>query len=112
MKKNRPATMLSIIVAAADEAQAVDIVMKETSTLGVRVRPLERIEAQREVVRIDTSVGNVAVKIKRLDGSIVSVSPEYEDARLRAIEKGLAIHDVFGRIQREAETQIMQGGER
>ena len=112
MKKNRPATMLSIIVSAADEAQAVDLVMKETSTLGVRVRPLERIEAQREVVRIDTSVGNVAVKIKRLDGSIVSVSPEYEDARLRAIEKGLAIHDVFGRIQREAESQIMQREER
>ena len=107
MKKNRPATMLSVIVAADKEAEAVEVVMRQTSTLGVRVRPLERIEAEREVVRIDTSVGNVAVKLKRLNRSVVSVSPEYEDARLRALEHDLPLQDVFGRIQREAESQIM-----
>ena len=58
MKKNRPATMLSVIVSADKEAEAVDLLMRETSTLGVRVRPLERIEAEREVVRIDTSLGS------------------------------------------------------
>ena len=107
MKKNRPATMMSVIVAADKEAEAVEVVMRQTSTLGVRVRPLERIEAEREVVRIDTSVGSVAVKLKRLNGSVVSVSPEYEDARLRALEHDLPLQDVFGRIQREAESQIM-----
>ena len=107
MKKNRPATMLSIIVSADKEAETVDLIMRQTSTLGVRVRPLERIEAEREVVRIDTSLGNVAVKIKRLNGSIVSVSPEYEDARTCALRDGLSIQEVFTRIQREAERQIM-----
>ena len=107
MKKNRPATMLSVIVAADRETEAVDVLMRQTSTLGVRVRPLERIEAEREIVRIETSVGNVAVKVKRLDGSVVSVAPEYEDARLCAIEKGLPIQDVFSRIQREAESKIV-----
>lgn len=107
MKKNRPATMLSIIVSADREAEAVEVVMRQTSTLGVRVRPLERIEAEREVVRIETSVGNVAVKLKRLNGSVVSVAPEYEEARLRALERGLPLQEVFNRIQREAEMQIM-----
>ena len=107
MKKNRPATMLSIIVSADREAEAVELVMRQTSTLGVRVRPLERIEAEREVVRIDTSIGEVAVKLKRLNGAVVSVAPEYEDARLRALENDLPLHEVFNRIQREAERQII-----
>ena len=108
MKKNRPATMLSIIVSADKEAEAVELVMRETSTLGVRVRPLERIEAEREVVRIETSMGSAAVKLKRLNGRVVSVSPEYEDARLRARERDLPLQEVFSRIQREAESQIME----
>lgn len=107
MKKNRPATMLSIIVSADREAEAVEILMRQTSTLGVRVRPLERVEAEREVVRVETSLGEVAVKLKRLNGSIVSVAPEYEDARLRALERDLPLQEVFNRIQREAESQLM-----
>lgn len=107
MKKNRPATMLSVIVSADNEAETVDLVMRETSTLGVRVRQLERIEAEREVVRVETSLGKVAVKLKRLNGVVVGVAPEYEDARLRALEHSLSLQEVFSRIQREAESQIM-----
>ena len=107
MKKNRPATMLSVIVSAENEAETVDLVMRETSTLGVRVRQLERIEAERDVVQVETSLGKVAVKLKRLNGVVVSIAPEYEDARERALEHSLSLQDVFSRIQREAEKQIM-----
>ncbi len=108
MKKNRPATMLSVIVSAGDEADAVALIMRETTTLGVRVRPLERIEAQRQVQRIDTPVGNVAVKLKRLDGVVVSVSPEYEDARSAALERNLPLQDVYDIIRSEAQRQLME----
>ncbi len=107
MKKNRPAVMLSVIVSADKEAEAVDIVMRQTSTLGVRVRPLERIEAEREIVSIDTSLGSVAVKLKRLDGSIIALSPEYEDARRSALEHGLPLQEVYSRVQREAEHRLL-----
>ena len=107
MKKNRPAIMLSIIASEEREDELVALVMRETSTLGVRVRPLERIEAGREVVRIETSVGSAAVKLKRLNGTVVSVAPEYEDARRLALERDLPLQDVFRRIQMEAEAQIM-----
>lgn len=107
MKKNRPAIMLSIIVSADTEAEAVDVVMRQTSTLGVRVRPLERIEAEREIVTMESSVGKVAVKIKRLNGAVVSISPEYEDARSCALEHGLSLQDVYRRIQREAESKFL-----
>lgn len=107
MKKNRPATMLSIIVSADKETEAVELVLRQTSTLGIRVRQLERIEAEREVVDVETTLGSVAVKLKRLNGAIVSVAPEYEDARLRALENNLPLQEVFNRIQREAESQIL-----
>ena len=107
MKKNRPATMLSVIVSAENESETVDLVMRETSTLGVRVRRLERIEAERDVVQVETSLGKVAVKLKRLNGVVVSIAPEYEDARARALEHSLSLQEVFSRIQREAEKQIM-----
>ena len=107
MKKNRPATMLSVIVSADNEAETVDLMMRETSTLGVRVRQLERIEADREVVQVETSLGKVAVKLKRLNGAVVSVAPEYEDARVCALKHSLSLQEVFSLIQREAESQIM-----
>jgi len=108
MKKNRPGTMLSAIVTSETEAEAIDLVMKETSTLGVRVRPLSRFEAGREVVDLDTSLGLVQVKVKRLEGRSVSVSPEYEACRRIALERGMSLQDVYAVAQREAEHKLLE----
>lgn len=108
MKKNRPAVTLSVIASADMEADAVELIMRETSTLGVRVRPLERIEAGREVVRIDTSLGSAAVKLKRLNNAVVSVAPEYEDARRIALERRIPLQQVYAAIQREADERFLR----
>ena len=75
MKKNRPATMLSAIVSQSDERDAVDMILRETTTLGVRVRPVARYEADREIRSVDTSLGTVSVKVKIVGGEPVSASP-------------------------------------
>ncbi len=108
MKKNRPATMLSAIVPVDLEPQAVALVLKETSTLGVRVRPLGRYEAERETVEVGTSLGPVRVKVKRLEGRPVSASPEYEDCRRIALERGMPLQDVFRIVQREADARLLE----
>ena len=95
MKKNRPATMLSAIVNAADENRAAKIIMRETGSLGVRARPITRHEAQRETRRIQTPLGTIAVKIGTLDGETITASPEYEDCRRIALETGLPIAEVY-----------------
>ena len=56
MKKNRPATMLSVIVSDEDEREAVETILRETTTLGVRVRPITRYEAGREIRSLETSL--------------------------------------------------------
>ena len=107
MKKNRPASMLSAIVSSDLESRAVALIMTETTTLGVRVRPVERYEADREVVEVETSLGPVEVKLKSLDGRAVAVSPEYEACRRIALKRGLPLQEVYRTVQREAEARFL-----
>ena len=107
MKKNRPATMLSAIVSSDLESHAINMIMRETSTLGVRVRALARYEAERETTSVDTTFGKVNVKVKRLEGKNVAASPEYEDAKRIAQERQLPLQEVYKAMQREAEEQLL-----
>ena len=107
MKKNRPATMLSALVPTGLESQAVTLMMRETSSLGVRVRPAARYEAEREVVEVETSLGSVRVKVKRLEGANVAVSPEYEECRRIAMDRNMPLQDVYRIVQSEATERLL-----
>ncbi len=95
MKKNRPASMLSVLVGRELVDEASELILKETSTLGIRRRPIRRYEAEREMVEIDTEFGMVPVKLKKLDGEVVQVAPEYEACRKIARETGVPLADVM-----------------
>ncbi len=107
MKKNRPAVMLSLLGDPQDEAGLANILLRETSTLGVRVRPIERFEADREVKEFTSSLGSVQVKVKILDGKTVGVSPEYESCRKLALDKRLPLREVYRIVTYEAGQQMM-----
>lgn len=107
MKKNRPGTMLSALVPRELESRAVTLVMRETSTLGVRVRPAARYEAEREVVEVETSLGVVEVKVKRLEGTAIAISPEYEACRRIAVERGIPLQEVYRVVEREAGDRLL-----
>ena len=81
----------------------MELILRETTTLGVRVRPIVRYEADREFRTLETSLGRASIKVKIVGGEPVSVSPEYEDCRRLAIEAGLPLQTVFLTVQREAE---------
>ena len=107
MKKGRSAVTLSALVAPGIESQAIDLVLRETTTLGVRVSPVYRYEAERESLAVGTSIGEVSVKVKRLEGRYVSLSPEYEDCRRIARETGLPILDVYRIVEAEAVGELL-----
>ena len=107
MKKGRAGVMLSALVDPGIEQQAVDLVLRETTTLGVRVSPVSRYEAERESVTVETSIGALSVKVKRLGGRNVSLSPEYEDCRRIARETGLPILDVYRITESEAAGRLL-----
>ena len=106
MKKGRPALMLSAICSEADEEKVAKLILRETSTLGVRVRPIHRWEAEREVVEFESSIGPAAVKVKRLPDEPPRVAPEYEACKRLAAESGLPLADVYRIVQQEGEERV------
>jgi uncharacterized protein (DUF111 family) len=102
MKKNRPAVLLSVLCSADREHVITSLLLRETSTLGVRVTPVSRHEAQRELLEFESSLGPAAVKVKRLPGEAPRVSPEYEACRRIAESRGLPLAEVYRIIEREA----------
>ncbi len=95
MKKGRAATLLSALVPAELEDAAVALLMRETTTLGLRRRAIERHVAEREIVTVTTPLGPVRVKRKLWNGDDVGAAPEYEDCARLAREHGLPLHEVY-----------------
>ncbi len=86
MKKNRPAVLLSILCRPADRNAMSELLLTETTTLGVRSYQVERRALERETVRVETPYGPIEVKVARLDERVIKEMPEYEQCR-RAAER-------------------------
>ena len=102
MKKNRPAVKLSVL---APPERAVDLgrlLLRETTTLGVRWQAVARIKAEREQIAVETAWGAVTAKVKRLRGQPVSVSPEYEECAALARRAGVPLAQVYAAVQAAA----------
>ena len=108
MKKNRPGAVLSALVPLHLERAAVELILRETPTLGIRSRRVDRYVAERNSVDVDTEFGLVSVKMKSLDGAPVSASPEPDDCSRIAIETGRPFQEVYQRVA-EAARQLLMG---
>jgi uncharacterized protein (TIGR00299 family) protein len=94
MKKNRPGVLLSVVAAPERAARLAEIVLQETSTLGVRLVPADRLVAARTVETVQTPYGSVRLKLKLL-GERRIPAPEYEDCAALARRHGLPIAEVY-----------------
>ena len=116
MKKGRPGVIISAIGPQEAEATLASEMLRETTTLGVRVSPVTRYEAAREVVPVQTPVGEARVKVKRLNagGRIIGIAPEYDDCLRIAQEQSIPVQRVYQIVSRAAEDALLdndsQGG--
>jgi uncharacterized protein (TIGR00299 family) protein len=106
MKKSRPAVMVSVLCQEALESEMVRLLLRETTTLGVRVRDVGRYEAERDVFEFESSLGPASVKLKRLPGEAPRVAPEYEVCRRIARERSLPLSEVYRIVAAEAESKL------
>jgi uncharacterized protein (TIGR00299 family) protein len=81
MKKNRPGSLLTVLCDRLHAARLREMLFRETSTIGVRMREERRECLVREIVRVATPWGEVRVKEARLGGTVMSFAAEYEDCR-------------------------------
>ncbi len=98
MKKSRPASLLSVLVKENDVEEVSSVIFRETTTLGIRIHSVGRLKLMRDTVELNTPLGKVAVKVGKIGKNILTVSPEYEDCKRVAIEKGIPLKWVYQRV--------------
>ncbi len=106
MKKNRPALWLSVLCDGATLPAIVQTLLRETTTLGVRVREVERLCLPREIWKVQTPYGTVGVKIARLGEEIVNLAPEYDDCHRLALECGVSLKEVMAAALEAARNDV------
>lgn len=101
MKKNRPGILLSCQVPWEKRDRACDIILRETTTFGVRYYPVERKVLARELKLIHTRLGKMHVKVGIDDaGKIVKQVPEYQDVVRLARRKKIPLTEATRQLLR------------
>jgi hypothetical protein len=91
MKKNRLATLITILCDRAHVEPLQQLLFRETSTLGVRIREERRACLDRKFVSVQTEWGEIKIKLGLLNGVEVNAAPEYEDCRRCAEQHGVPL---------------------
>ncbi len=95
MKKNRPGVLLTLLCAETDADKFSALMLRETSSFGIRRYNAERRKLAREFTTVKTSFGDVTVKIGKLDGKVVQAAPEFESCKKLAEQGKVSLKDVY-----------------
>lgn len=95
MKKNRPGTLLRVVAPLGDVDSLGEILLRETTTFGLRRHLAERTCLDREIRKVRTRYGTVRVKVGRIGDDVVTSSPEFEDCRRLAAKAGVPLKSVY-----------------
>lgn len=100
MKKSRPGILLCVLCREGDRERMAESIFRHTSTLGIRVQPVQRYTLDRTIETVSTALGPVRKKIS-VGFGIRREKWEYEDLAKLAREKDLSIEQVIKIIERE-----------
>ncbi|HVB61706.1 MAG TPA: nickel pincer cofactor biosynthesis protein LarC [Ktedonobacteraceae bacterium] len=107
MKKNRPATLITVLCEPKKAEALALLLLRETATLGVRLQQMQRLKAQRSQQTIATPIGPLLVKVKRLGTRVISAAPEYEDCLRLSQERHMPLSDVYDLAQQTIAATII-----
>jgi pyridinium-3,5-bisthiocarboxylic acid mononucleotide nickel chelatase len=109
MKKNRPGLLVTILSEPENVSRLIDLIFRETTTIGVRTYEVRRKTLDREFVEVSTPFGGIRMKLARMNGSILNATPEYEDCQRIAVERGVPLKQVIAaasfQFQKQQEKQ-------
>ena len=106
MKKGRPAVQVSAL-APPDASAAVErAFFRNSTTLGLRRRRLERVVLARSFVKVATKYGAVRAKLAVLDGEVLGAHPEFEDCRRAAARARVPVREVVAAASAAARASL------
>lgn len=106
MKKSRPGNLITVLAKPEHSRMLEEILLRETSTFGIRRSSWSRKILDREFQVVKTEFGDIRVKIGKLDGNVIKISPEYEDAKNASIQSDIPLRDVYSTVNRLAKEQV------
>ncbi len=108
MKNSRPGVKLTVLT-MGDNQKILDIIFKETTTLGVRIINSNRIKLKREVLNLQTPYGRIRAKVFEY-ASKKRFSIEYQDLKDLSIKLDKPLRDLRQEIARFIEGHFKKGG--
>ena len=106
MKRGRPGIVVTALCPGEQLERLSSVLFQESSTIGVRWSARERARLEREMVTCVTAYGPVQVKVSRLAGRVVTVTPEFADVVRVAREKALPVREVLDQARVDARRLI------
>jgi hypothetical protein len=94
MKKNRPGTLVTVLAPVNLRDGILDLLFRETTTIGVRYLESDRECLSRAWTTVSTRFGTVRIKIARRGSAVMNAAPEYDDCAARAAEQQVAVREV------------------
>jgi uncharacterized protein (DUF111 family) len=110
MKKNRPGTLITLLCRPEDEKTFTERLLRDTTTLGIRVSTSERRLLNRKIVPVETEFGPIRLKIAG-NGVFLKLHPEYEDCREAALKNHVPLREVQAAVIRAYEKQQTSDGQ-
>jgi len=109
MKKGRPALMLSALAAEPERGAVAQAMLRETTTIGVRFAPRERMVLARTSREVTTRFGRIPVKVARHGDAIWNAAPEFEACAAAARQHGVPVKQVFAAVLAAFEAALAAG---
>ena len=99
-KKNRPGHLLRVIAKPIDSDMLSEVIIRETGTLGVRIIPyVHRNKTSRKIIPVKVDINGkmveIQMKIGMIGNEVISIQPEFEDARKVSEDTGIPLKDVM-----------------
>jgi len=106
MKKGRLGHVVAVMATPDQVARLTDQLLRNATTLGVRMTRVQRVIAARRIIEVRTPIGNARVKVKELGGRPVDATPEYEDCRRLSKESGRPLREVIRVVTSAARVEL------
>ena len=100
MKKSRPAVQLNVLCDTTDKNKVEQILLKETTSLGLRYSYVTKSMLERKSRTVETPYGPIRVKEGLFEGKVIKYKPEHDDCVRIAGEAGVPLREVYSEVDK------------
>ena len=108
MKKGRPGIKLSALSPRELVDDISNVILRETTTIGLRMYPVDRVKLERVITDVETDYGIIRIKVVRM-GSEIRFTPEHDDCLNAARTYDVPLSQVDDVVRKSADKLDLEG---